>query len=109
MALLGQAVNAVAGSRTFLQPTLTKQVVAEFTRLSRLTTLTPEPQTKVENLTSRELAILPLLTQAKSNKAIAATLNLTEGTVKNHMTSIMAKLGATDRTGAALRARELGF
>ena len=44
-----------------------------------------------------------------SNKEIASALFLSEGTVKNHVTSILLKLEVTDRTQAALKARELGF
>jgi DNA-binding NarL/FixJ family response regulator len=44
-----------------------------------------------------------------SNREIAASLVIVEGTVKNHVTSILGKLGVTDRTQAALRARELGL
>jgi len=44
-----------------------------------------------------------------SNKEIAVRLYITEGTVKNHVTNILGKLGVRDRTQAALRARELGL
>jgi DNA-binding NarL/FixJ family response regulator len=45
----------------------------------------------------------------ETNKDIAVQLDLVEGTVKNHTTSILGKLGVADRTQAALRARELGI
>lgn len=54
----------------------------------------------------RELEILTLLGQGKSNKEIAKTLYLTEGTVKNYITQILDQLGVRDRTQAALWARE---
>lgn len=54
----------------------------------------------------RELEILTLLGQGKSNKEIAKTLYLTEGTVKNYITQILNQLGVRDRTQAALWARE---
>ncbi|GAA2692001.1 LuxR C-terminal-related transcriptional regulator [Actinoplanes palleronii] len=50
-----------------------------------------------------------LLAGGRSNREIAAALFLAEGTVKNHVTGALAKLGARDRTQAALRARELGL
>jgi DNA-binding NarL/FixJ family response regulator len=49
------------------------------------------------------------LSAGRSNKEIAAALNIAEGTVKNHMSQVLVKLGALDRTQAALRARELGL
>jgi DNA-binding NarL/FixJ family response regulator len=63
----------------------------------------------VESLSDRELEVLQHLARGKSNKEIAAALYITEGTVKNHMTNILGKLGVPDRTQAALKARELGI
>jgi len=57
----------------------------------------------------RELAVLKLLAAGCSNKEIGAKLSITEGTVKNHMTNVLGKLGVLDRTQAALRAREMGL
>ena len=54
----------------------------------------------------RELDILKLLGQGKSNREIAAALNLTEGTIKNHMTNIFSQLDVRDRTQAALWAHQ---
>ena len=54
----------------------------------------------------RELDILKLLGQGKSNREIAAALNLTEGTIKNHMTNIFCQLDVRDRTQAALWAHQ---
>jgi DNA-binding NarL/FixJ family response regulator len=53
--------------------------------------------------------VLKLLADGCSNKEIGARLNITEGTVKNHMTNVLGKLGVLDRTQAALRAREMGL
>ena len=63
----------------------------------------------VEALSSREGAVLALLAQGYSNKEIAAHLFLAEGTVKNHVSAILQKIGARDRTQAALLARDLGL
>jgi DNA-binding NarL/FixJ family response regulator len=60
-------------------------------------------------LTEREREILALVTQGASNRQIAENLYLTEGTVKNHMSSILSKLGVRDRTQAALKAKEMGL
>lgn len=63
----------------------------------------------VEQLTEREREILSLVARGASNRQIAENLYLTEGTVKNHMSSILGKLGVRDRTQAALKAKELGL
>jgi DNA-binding NarL/FixJ family response regulator len=60
-------------------------------------------------LSEREVEILELMAQGFTNREIAARLSLAEGTVKNYVTTILQKLGARDRTQAALRARELGL
>jgi DNA-binding NarL/FixJ family response regulator len=60
-------------------------------------------------LSERELDVLRLLADGRSNREIAAALFLAEGTVKNHVTNILTKLDVRDRTQAALRARQLGI
>ena len=102
-----EAIRAVARGAAFLQPSIAGKVIAEFTRLSPY--LPPQAQPLVEPLSERELDILRLLSQGASNKEIADDLVITVGTVKNHVTSILAKLGVRDRTQAALKAKELGI
>ncbi|MFN2242820.1 MAG: response regulator transcription factor, partial [Anaerolineae bacterium] len=60
-------------------------------------------------LSEREREILRLVAQGLTNREIADRLCLAQGTVKNYVTIILQKLGARDRTQAALRARELGM
>jgi ATP/maltotriose-dependent transcriptional regulator MalT len=60
-------------------------------------------------LSEREREILILIANGASNREIASGLFLAEGTVKNHITNILGKLGVRDRTQAALKARELGL
>ena len=60
-------------------------------------------------MTEREREILALVAQGASNRQVAERLYLTEGTVKNHMSSILSKLGVRDRTQAVLKAKELGL
>ena len=69
----------------------------------------PQAQILVESLSERELDILRLLSQGATNKEIASRLIITVGTVKNHVTNILAKLGVRDRTQAAIKAKELGI
>ena len=60
----------------------------------------------VEELTEREREILLLVARGATNREIGEALFITEGTVKNHMSNILSKLGLRDRTQAALYARE---
>jgi DNA-binding NarL/FixJ family response regulator len=103
---LVEAIRATARGQSFLQPAIASKVLAEFNRLSRAA---PEPAELPEGLSEREREVLRLLARGASNKEIAVQLDIAEGTVKNHVTSILGKLGVDDRTRAALRARDLGL
>jgi DNA-binding NarL/FixJ family response regulator len=63
----------------------------------------------IEQLTEREREILALVASGASNRQIGEALFITEGTVKNHLSNILAKMGVRDRTQAALKAKELGL
>jgi len=63
----------------------------------------------VEQLTSRELEVLQMLAAGRSNQAIAGELVVTLDTVKKHVSHVMGKLGAANRTEAVARAREVGL
>jgi LuxR family maltose regulon positive regulatory protein len=63
----------------------------------------------VDPLTSRELEVLEMLAAGRSNQAIASRLVVTLDTVKKHVSHVLAKLGAVNRTEAVARARELGL
>jgi DNA-binding NarL/FixJ family response regulator len=104
---LYEAIRVAARGESFLQPSVAARVVAEFARLAGQAPRIPQPLT--EPLSMRELEILGLLAEGASNKEIAAQLVLAEGTVKNHVTSILEKLGVSDRMRAALKAREMGI
>jgi DNA-binding NarL/FixJ family response regulator len=102
---LAEAIRAAARGESFLQPSVAAKVVAEFARLTAHPT--PRPQPLIEPLSDRELEILRLVASGSSNKEIAAALFIAEGTVKNHVTNILGKLGVRDRTQAALKAKDL--
>jgi len=104
---LYEAIRAAARGETVLQPSVAARVVAQFTRLSDQAPAWAQSLT--EPLSPRELEILRLLANGSTNREIAAQLVLAEGTVKNHVTSILGKLGVTDRTAAAMKAKELGL
>ncbi|MDZ7801151.1 MAG: response regulator transcription factor [Trueperaceae bacterium] len=70
---------------------------------------THEATDGIEALTERETEILRLMVAGWNNKEIARGLDVMEGTVKNHVSRILSKLGVRDRTRAVLRAIELGL
>ena len=103
-AKLVEAIRLAARGESFLEPSVAAKVVSEFARLS------PRPAGALaEPLSEREIEVLRLVARGASNKEIASELVIAEGTVKNHITSILAKLEVTDRTEAAVKARELGL
>ena len=69
----------------------------------------PIPQRSAQPLTGREHQVLTLVAEGQSNKLIALKLGISEQTVKNHVTGIMTKLRAFDRTHAVVTAVRLGW
>ena len=105
---LVEAVVAADRGESVLAPSVAAKLVARVAALPEPAP-GPAPQPLVDPLTDRELEVLRHLAAGKSNREIARAVFLSEGTVKNHVTSILAKLGARDRTQAALRAAALGL
>jgi DNA-binding NarL/FixJ family response regulator len=121
---LAMTVRTAARGQVLLQPDIASKVFSAFTSsnpgrssASSINTapsiLTApsyiDPTASIEQLTEREREILTLVAKGASNRQIAENLYLTEGTVKNHMSNILGKLGVRDRTQAALKAKELGL
>lgn len=104
---LFEAIRAAARGEYFLLPSITAKVMAEFSRLSR--SAPPPAEALVEPLSPRELEILRLVSTGASNRDIAETLVIAEGTVKNHLTNILGKLSVKDRMQAVLKAKEYGL
>ena len=104
---LAEAIRAAARGESFLQPSIAAKVVAEFARLT--TKRSPPTQALIEPLSDREQEILVLIATGATNREIGNQLFLAEGTVKNHVTNVLGKLGVRDRTQAALKAREMGL
>ena len=104
---LAEAIRAAARGESFLQPSIAAKVVAEFARLT--TKRSPPAQALIEPLSNREQEILALIATGATNREIGNQLFLAEGTVKNHVTNVLGKLGVRDRTQAALKAREMGL
>jgi DNA-binding NarL/FixJ family response regulator len=107
-ARLVEAIRGTARGESILEPSVAAKVIAEFTRVSSMVPAAQMDQL-VEPLSERELEILAWIARGYSNKEIASQLFIAEGTVKNHVTHILGKLGVRDRTQAALKARELGL
>ncbi|MBO9769586.1 MULTISPECIES: response regulator transcription factor [Xanthomonas] len=93
---LREAIERVAAGDTLLQPVSTDPVRARYQFRDQ--------QAPRETFNEREVAILRLLAGGYSNKEIARTLFLAEGTVKNYVSTILEKLGTRDRTRAVLKA-----
>jgi DNA-binding NarL/FixJ family response regulator len=107
-AQLVEAIRATARGESILQPSVAAKVITEFTRVSSMVPST-QMEPLIEPLSERESEILGLIATGASNKEIADQLFIAKGTVKNHVTHILGKLGVRDRTQAALKARELGL
>ena len=105
--------SRVHAGESFIQPYVATKVLLEFGRRSRQApsgSPTAGPvRSEAGELSEREVDVLRLLTQGASNREIADRLVLAEGTVKNHVSSILMKLYAANRTHAANLARERGL
>ena len=98
------AIRRVHAGESIIQPSVAARMIAEFTRRRRVA---QEPE--YEPLSERERDVLRLLADGLSNREIASRLILAEGTVKNHVSTILEKLHAANRTQAARVAREQGL
>ncbi|MGH2516429.1 MAG: response regulator [Ktedonobacterales bacterium] len=111
------AIRAVHRGESPLQPSVAAKLMARLKNSAPAPISAPPPQSRssaapgmpVDELTERERDILRLLARGESNREISEHLFITEGTVKNHVSSILSKLALRDRTQAALWAREHGI
>jgi DNA-binding NarL/FixJ family response regulator len=104
---LATAIRTVMAGGALIEPSVARKVFAEFARLAPAAR--PLDAGLAEPLTEREREVLRGVAEGLSNREIGQKLFLTEGTVKNYVTSVLQKIGARDRTQAALRAKELGL
>jgi DNA-binding NarL/FixJ family response regulator len=112
---LATTIRVVAQGQILLHPDVASKVIALFSS----TPIEPAPvapsapafvgESELSQLTEREREILALLARGASNREISEALYIAGGTVKNHLSNILGKLGVRDRTQAALKARELGL
>lgn len=102
---LSEAIRTVAAGGTLIQPAVTERILrAALDARHDFPALDPP-----DPLTEREVEVLRLMTGGCSNREIADALHVAEGTVKNHISSILSKLGVRDRTRAVLKGLELGL
>jgi DNA-binding NarL/FixJ family response regulator len=102
---LAEAVRAASRGEAPLQPSVARKILSRLRSPASRTVAPREPEASVpESLSERELAVLRLLGGGAGNREIAEALALTEGTVKNYISAILAKTGLHDRTQAALYA-----
>jgi NarL family two-component system response regulator LiaR len=98
---LVRAIRTVYGGEALLHPAVTARVMEELAA-------GPRPSSP-DSLTDREREVLGLIARGLSNKRIALDLSISEKTVKAHVSSILGKLGVSDRTQAALQAVREGW
>ena len=102
---LASAIRALAAGKTLVQPAVTERMLRG---LHRQEADSPDLHL-AESLTERETEILRLMAGGHTNREIGEGLHIAEGTVKNHISNILAKLGVRDRTRAVLKGLDLGF
>jgi DNA-binding NarL/FixJ family response regulator len=95
-----QTIRHIHAGQVFIQPEIASRLLREM--------ISPQ-DSPIEPLTEREREVLVLLAQGHSNREIAGQLVLAEGTVKNHVSNILGKLQAENRTQAAEIARRHGL
>ena len=99
------AVRVVAAGDALLAPSVTRRIIEQFARRP----VKPELGSQLESLTQREREVLIMLAGGKSNAELAAELFVSEGTIKTHVSSLLAKLGLRDRVQAVVMAYQSGL
>lgn len=92
---LKKAINAIVNGEDYIQPSMIPVLNAKKIDINN-------DNVKIEKLTRRELEVLELLAYGMYNKEVAEQLNISERTVKNHVSNIFKKIEVTDRTQAAV-------
>jgi DNA-binding NarL/FixJ family response regulator len=104
---LVEAVRLIARGEALLAPSVTRRLLDRF--VDALPSGDASPPPVLDELTPRELEVLRLVAEAKSNAEIAARLVLTEATVKSHISAILRKLDLRDRVQAVVVAYDAGL
>jgi DNA-binding NarL/FixJ family response regulator len=103
---LAGAVRTVAAGQSLLAPEITRRLIEEHVRRPKPGSGPPD---ELRDLTARELEVLGLIAEGRSNADIAGALFLSEPTVKTHVTRIPSKLSLRDRVQAVVLAYECGL
>jgi len=103
---LAAAIRVVASGDSLLAPSVTRRVIDAF--VDRPSARPQSTDTRLAELTPRELEVLGLLARGMSNQDIGATLFVSEGTTKTHVSNVLTKLGLRDRVQAVIYAYENG-
>ena len=93
------ALKLILAGGIYVPPTLAKQINQKVNQSDSIG----------NDLTPRQLQVLKMVIQGHSNKVIAAELNISEATIKMHVTAILRSLGVSNRTQAAMMAEKLGL
>jgi DNA-binding NarL/FixJ family response regulator len=102
------AIRVIAAGDALLSPRVTRRLIAEFAQRPQPACIPPVP-TSLDSLTSREKDVLHHIARGLSNTEIAQTLHMGMGTVKTHVSRLLAKLGARDRAQLVVIAYESGW
>ena len=102
---LVDSIKTVASGQLLVQPAITERLLSG---LNQVKTDFNAPE-QIEPLTKKELEVLGMMASGCSNKEISLALHKSEGTIKNHVSNLLAKLGVRDRTRAVLLAIEKGL
>jgi DNA-binding NarL/FixJ family response regulator len=100
------AIRTVAEGEALLAPSVTRRLIAHFTGRTRLAARAPSG---LDELTEREREVLSLVARGLSNAELARTLHVSLPTAKTHVSRILTKLGARDRTQLVILAYESGL
>ncbi|WP_079525001.1 MULTISPECIES: response regulator [Halobacillus] len=104
-----EAIKVVDDGGSYLHPKVTHSIIAEYRRLSAKSFQPVEYRKPLHLLTSRECEVLQLLLNGYTNRGMAESVNISEKTVKNHVSHILQKMKVNDRTQAVVTAIKNGW
>jgi len=102
--MLGEAIRAATRGDSLISPSITRRLLSSFARTGRM----EPPMQPIDSLTEREEQVLLTIARGRTNAEIAGELHISLSTVKTHVASLMAKLGARNRVEVAMWAYETG-
>ena len=100
--MLGEAIRAATRGDSLISPSITRRLLSSFARSGRV----ESPTQPIDPLTEREEQVLLTIARGRTNAEIARELHISLSTVKTHVASLMAKLGARNRVEVAMWAYE---